>query len=232
VTSPRDGRARFPVGLTLIATLLFTGLCALGVWQVERLAWKRELIARVDARIRAAPVATPDSATQADEYRRVSATGSFLHDRATLVQASTVRGPGFWVLTPLRQANGNILLVNRGFVPPDARTRYTRPAGTVRVTGLLRLTEPGGGFLRSNDPAANRWYSRDVAAIATARALPATPAYFIDANADPQPDALPVGGLTVIRFPNNHLVYALTWFSLAAMTAGAYILLMRQSRHP
>jgi surfeit locus 1 family protein len=232
VTSPRQGRTGFPVGLTLIAVLLFAGLCALGVWQVERLAWKRDLIARVDARIHAAPVAAPDSATKADEYRRVTATGIFLHDRATLVQASTVRGPGSWVLTPLRQANGNILLINRGFVPPDARTRYTRPTGTVRVTGLLRLTEPGGGFLRSNDPAANRWYSRDVAAIATARALRATPTYFIDADASPQPDALPIGGLTVIRFPNNHLVYALTWFSLAAMVAGAYIILMRQSRRP
>ena len=232
MTSPRQGRAGFPVGLTLIAALLFAGLCALGVWQVERLAWKRDLIARVDSRIHAAPVAAPGSATKADEYRRVSATGSFLHDRATLVQASTVRGPGFWVLTPLRQTNGTILFVNRGFVPPDARTRYARPTGTVRVTGLLRLTEPGGGFLRSNDPAASRWYSRDVAAIATARALPATANYFIDADAAPQPDALPVGGLTVIRFPNNHLVYALTWFSLAAMVAGAYILLMRQSRRP
>ncbi|WP_294132131.1 SURF1 family protein [Sphingobium sp.] len=232
MTSPRQGRAGFPVGLTLIAALLFAGLCALGVWQVERLAWKRDLIARVEARIHAAPIAAPRSATQADEYRRITATGSFLHDRATLVQASTVRGLGFWVLTPLRRADGTILLINRGFVPPDARTRYARPTGIVRVTGLLRLTEPGGGFLRSNDPAANRWYSRDVAAIATARALPATPTYFIDADADPRADALPVGGLTVIRFPNNHLVYALTWFSLAAMTAGAYIILMRQSRRP
>ena len=232
MTSHSQGRAGFPVGLTLIAASLFAGLCALGVWQVERLAWKRDLIARVDARIHAAPVAAPASATSADEYRRVRATGTFLHDRATLVQASTVRGPGFWVLTPLRRPDGSILLVNRGFVPHDARTRYARPAGTVRITGLLRLTEPGGGFLRSNDPAADRWYSRDVAAIAAARALPATADYFIDADAGTQPDALPVGGLTVIRFPNNHLVYALTWFSLAAMVAGAYILLMRQSRRP
>lgn len=229
---PDQHRGRFPVGLTLIAALLFAGLCTLGVWQVERSAWKRDLIARVDARIHAAPVAAPANATQADEYRRVTATGTLLHDRATLVQASTIRGPGFWVLTPLQRPNGTTLLINRGFVPPDARTRYARPAGTVRVTGLLRLTEPGGGFMRSNDPSANRWYSRDVAAIATARALPTVPTYFIDADAAPQPAALPIGGLTVIRFPNNHLVYALTWFSLAAMVAGAYILLMRQSRRP
>ncbi|MDE0947712.1 MAG: SURF1 family protein, partial [Sphingobium sp.] len=164
--NPRHGRAGFVIGLTLIAALLFTGLCTLGVWQVERLAWKRDLIVRVAVRIHAPPVPAPARATKSDEYRRVAATGTFLHDRATLVQASTVRGPGFWVLTPLRRADGTTLLINRGFVPPDARTSYTRPAGPVRVTGLLRLTEPGGGFLRDNDPAADRWYSRDVAAIA------------------------------------------------------------------
>ncbi|WP_416464940.1 SURF1 family protein [Sphingomonas sp. VDB2] len=226
---PRPEKAGFPVGLTLAALNLFVGLIALGVWQVERLAWKRDLIARVDARIHAAPVPAPASATQADEYRRVTATGAFLHDKAALVQAATVRGAGYWVLTPLRQANGVILLVNRGFVPPEAKARYDRPQGVVRVTGLLRLTEPGGGFLRSNDPAADRWYSRDVAAIAAARNLRPVAGYFIDAQAGPSPNALPVGGLTVVSFPNNHLQYAITWFILAAMVAGAYSLVMRQS---
>ncbi|MBA4090560.1 MAG: Surfeit locus 1 family protein [Sphingobium sp.] len=227
--APKGKRAGFPVGLTLAALILFVGLCALGVWQVERLEWKRDLIARVDARIHAAPVPAPQSATQADEYRRVFATGTFLHDKAALVQASTVRGAGYWVLTPLRRPDGAILLINRGFVPPDAKARYDRPQGVVRVTGLLRLTEPGGGFLRSNDPAADRWYSRDVAAIAAARRLVPVAGYFIDAQAGPAPDALPVGGLTVVSFPNNHLQYAITWFILAAMVAGAYSLVMRQS---
>ena len=222
-------RAGFPVGLTLAALILFVGLCALGIWQVERLAWKRDLIARVDARIHAAPVPAPQSATRTDEYRRVTATGTFLHDKAALVQAATVRGAGYWVLTPLRQPDGAILLINRGFVPPEAKTRYDRPQGVVRVTGLLRLTEPGGGFLRSNDPAADRWYSRDVVAISTARGLTRAADYFIDAQAGPSTDTLPIGGLTVISFPNSHLQYAVTWFVLAAMVAGAYIIMMRQS---
>ncbi len=226
---PRPQKAGFPVGLTLAALILFVGLCALGVWQVERLAWKRDLIARVDARIHAAPAAAPASATKADAYRRVTTTGVFLHDKAALVQAATVRGAGYWVLTPLRQSNGAIVLINRGFVPPEAKTRYERPQGVVRVTGLLRLTEPGGGFLRSNDAIADRWYSRDVAAIAAARQIRPVANYFIDAQAGPLPDALPVGGLTVVSFPNNHLQYAITWFILAGMVAGAYILVMRQS---
>lgn len=226
---PRPQKAGFPVGLTLAALILFVGLCALGVWQVERLAWKRDLIARVDTRIHAPPVPAPQRATKADEYRRITATGTFLHDKAALVQAATVRGAGYWVLAPLRQSNGAIVLINRGFVPPEAKTRYDRPQGVVRVAGLLRLTEPDGGFLRSNDAIADRWYSRDVAAIAAARQLRPVAKYFIDAQAGPLPDALPVGGLTVVSFPNNHLQYAITWFILAAMVAGAYSLVMRQS---
>ena len=120
-------------------------------------------------------------------------------------------------MTPL-ETPGFTLLVNRGFVPRERRDPATRAAGNTAgpttVTGLLRMTEPGGGFLRANDPAANRWYSRDVAAIAAARGLGRTAPYFVDADAAPNPGGLPVGGLTVVKFPDNHLVYALTWFAL------------------
>lgn len=227
------GRVRrspaFLIGLTLIALILFSGFAALGAWQIQRLGWKRDLIARVDSRIHAPAVPAPTGATKNDEYRRVTATGTFQHEKSALVQASTVRGAGYWVLTPLRRIDGATILINRGFVP-DRKIAYERPTGDVQVIGLLRLPEPGGGFLRDNDPAANRWYSRDVHAIAKARRLdgPIAP-YFIDATAGPSSTALPVGGLTVVSFPNNHLQYALTWFALAAMTLGAYILVMRQT---
>lgn len=218
----------FAIGLTLIALILFSGFSALGAWQVQRLVWKRDLIARVDARIHATPVPAPASATQEDEYRRVTLSGNFLHDKAALVQASTVRGSGFWVLTPLRSDDGAITLINRGYVP-NRKTAYAKPEGVTEVTGLLRLTEPDGGFLRDNDPKADRWYSRDVGAIAKARQLDEVRPYFIDAGAGRSPSAFPVGGLTVVSFPNNHLQYAITWFALAAMTVGAYMLVMRQT---
>ncbi|WP_145071877.1 MULTISPECIES: SURF1 family protein [Sphingobium] len=208
--------------------MLVAGFGALGVWQVHRLAWKRDLIARVDARVHAAPVAAPAMASAADEYRRVAVQGHFLHDRAALVQASTVRGSGYWVMTPLMTDRGFAVIVNRGFVPPEAKASYEQPRGRVALTGLLRLSEPGGGFLRANDPGADRWYSRDVAAIAAKRGLRPVANYFIDAQASPSPYALPVGGLTVVRFPNSHLSYAITWFALAIMSAGAYIFVMRQ----
>ena len=173
-----------------------------------------------------------------DEYRHVKLNGVFLYDREALVQASTELGSGFWVLTPLRQADGSSILVNRGFVPPEATDRTKRagsePAGEVNVTGLLRLTEPRGGFLRHNDPAANRWFSRDVAAIAIARGVADAAPFFVDQDAAttkavPQ---WPRGGLTIIAFHNNHLVYALTWFALALMTAFAAWWVVREERKP
>jgi surfeit locus 1 family protein len=207
------------------------GLTALGVWQLERRTWKLALIDRVEQRVYAAPVPMPLPATWPainaadDAYKRVVVTGRFMHDRETLVQAVTAYGPGYWVLTPLRTADGAIVLVNRGFVPPERRDRATRDDsnqwGTVTVNGLLRMTEPKGGFLRTNDPASGRWYSRDVAAIAAAHGLPQVAPFFIDADAAPNPGTYPLGGLTVITFPNNHLIYALTWFALAFMLTGA-----------
>ena len=219
----RARRAAFAAA-ALIAAL---GLAALGVWQIERRAWKHELVAAVDARIHAAPVPAPGPArwdavnARDDAYQRVAATGTFRHDRETLVQAVTDRGPGFWVLAPL-ETPGFTLLVNRGFVPNDRRDVATRAAGNVAgpvtVTGLLRVTEPGGAFLRSNDPAGGRWFSRDVTAIARARGLRNAAPYFVDADASPNPGGYPLGGLTVVRFRDHHMVYALTWFALSALS--------------
>lgn len=163
----------------------------------------------------------------------MAVTGTFLNGQETLVQAGTKLGPGFWVLTPFKADAGYTVLINRGFVPSDRRDHSGRLVGDIegrtRVQGLLRITEPKGAFLRSNDPASGRWFSRDVQAIAASRALagPVAP-YFIDADGTPNPGGLPVGGLTVISFPNSHLVYAITWYSLAIMLAGGIFYVGRQ----
>ncbi|WP_294391681.1 SURF1 family protein [uncultured Sphingomonas sp.] len=221
--------------LTVAAMLLFT---ALGIWQVERRAWKLDLIARVDARIKGQPEPLPPPASWPaigpdDAYRRIRVRGTFHHDAETLVQAVTGRGPGYWVVTPLVTASGTVL-VNRGFVPPDRRAPSTRAAGAakdpVTVTGLLRITEPGGGFLRANDPGADRWYSRDVQAIARNRHFGPIAPFFIDADATPNRSGYPVGGLTVVAFPNSHLSYALTWFTLALLSGAATWLVLRPEK--
>ena len=221
----------------LLALAGIAGLTALGIWQLERRVWKLDLIERVDARIHASPVpapgpeAWPSVSAASDEYRRVAVTGHFLNDRETLVQAVTDLGGGFWVMTPLVTDRGFTVLVNRGFVSPEKRDPSSRadgqPQGEVTVSGLLRMTEPKGGFLRSNDPAAGRWYSRDVAAIAAAKGVERVAPYFIDADGTRNPGGWPVGGLTVVSFPNSHLSYALTWFALDLMLIGAVLYLVR-----
>ncbi|QOZ06608.1 SURF1 family protein [Bradyrhizobium sp. CCBAU 51765] len=216
--------------LTALLLIAFVVLIALGVWQIERRAWKLALIDRVEQRVHApaqpvpSPASWPAISAANDEYRHVSVSGRFLHDRETLVQAVTEEGPGYWVLTPLKRSDGTLVLINRGFVPSERRDASTRrggnPDGQVEITGLIRMTEPKGGFLRDNAPQHNRWYSRDVAAIAAARGLHDVAPFFVDADAGSQIAGGPIGGLTVIRFPNNHLIYALTWFALAFMLAG------------
>ena len=219
------------LGLAAGATVLFTGL---GVWQVERRAWKNDLVARVEARLAAPPVAAPgperwaDVTADRDAYRRVSLTGTYGPDD-TLVQAVTELGPGSWVMTPLTTAAGDTVLINRGFVPPEKRdpADHLPPEGPVTVTGLLRVTEPHGAFLRANDPGAGRWYSRDTAAIAEAGRFGPVAPYFIDADGGAA-GRWPVGGLTVVRFRNSHLVYAVTWFAMALTTAVATAAALRR----
>ncbi len=227
-------RRRATLWLGALIGFAFVGFAALGVWQVERRAWKLDLIARVDARIHAAPEPVPGPAAWSNlgapeiEYRRVWATGRYLPGADTRVQALTERGPGFWLLTPLRTDEGFTVLVNRGFVPAEARTGFAPDSGLVRVVGLLRLSEPGGGFLRTNDPGAGRWYSRDVAAIAAIDHLAPVAPFFIDADASGNGEGRPVGGLTVVAFRNAHLAYALTWFALAGLAVAGGVRLLRE----
>lgn len=244
--APRPRSFATRLALAVFALAAFAAFVALGTWQLHRLQWKLALIERVEQRVHAAPSPAPGPArwpqvsAESDEYRRVRVAGTFLHELTALVQATTELGSGYWLLTPLRGTDGSVVLVNRGFIPAAAAAQVRdelRSAAlnqsardTSVVTGLLRISEPGGGFLRKNDPAADRWYSRDVHAIATARGLTDVAPYFVDAGAGGEPpteneaaglSVRPVGGLTVISFQNSHLVYALTWYALALMVAWA-----------
>ncbi len=229
----------------------------------------------MDQRIHAPPVAPParndwsSISAARDEYRHITLHGTFLYEKSALVQATTLLGTGYWVLTPLRLKDQSIVLINRGFVPEAQkngpwRTRH-EPAGDTSLSGLLRLTEPGGGFLRDNQPEEDRWFSRDVSQIGQSRGLVSLAPYFVDADgpgaagitsssdgSDPSavatadsasgqfriPDErLPVGGLTVVSFNNNHLMYAITWFGMAILVILAVFYFwrdenrVRQSEH-
>lgn len=233
--------------LALAGIALFISFISLGTWQVQRRAWKLDLTERVNERVHSQPVAVPAQpawpSVQPDthEYLAVQAQGQWMEGRSVLTQAVTELGAGFWLLTPLQMADGTQLLVNRGYIPAEQRKAFAdriaaapkEPAGeSVTVVGLLRFTEPKGGFMRENAPAEDRWHSRDVQAIAQAKGLAQVAPFFMDQGVPGQAATAtwPRPGLTVIQFTNTHAVYALTWYGLALMVLGAAWLVVRYEK--
>jgi surfeit locus 1 family protein len=210
-------------------------LASLGVWQLKRLAWKEALIAEMDARVHAppsdppAPEAWPGLKPSDYEYRHVRVSGVYDLKRQALVfralssPKGRYGGPGYLVMTPLELANGESVLVNRGFVPVELKSAAEQgPAGETVVTGLLRDSESRTLFTPADDPARGQWFTRDVEAIAKALDVGPHAPFSIDADAGVDPLTLPEGGETVLAFPNNHLSYAITWFGMALALAGVF----------
>jgi surfeit locus 1 family protein len=224
-----------PAAVTALVTLLCV---ALGIWQLERLEWKTNLIAERQAAVRAAPIPLPKTLDEARrlEFHPVIAEGVFLNDKEIFLGATAPGGgsPGFQVLTPLRLTDGRIVFVNRGFIPSTLKNPEKRSAGQlpgpVRVTGLLRLPHGRPGWLvPDNRPDLNYWFWVDPPAMAAATGLSDVAPFYIDADATPNPGGWPKGGITPIDLPNDHLQYAITWFALAAAAVVVYLVWRRQN---
>ncbi|MGH8183621.1 MAG: SURF1 family protein [Rhodanobacteraceae bacterium] len=243
--APR-GKVKFIVWMVLLACV-FGGFIWLGQWQVYRYHLKVRIVRDIATRVHAPPVAAPGPAAWPriaagnEQYLHVRLQGRFTSGDQTLVHGSSPLGYGFWVMTPFKTLRGFIVLVNRGYIPPSLAaqlhsTKLQAPAGEVTLTGLLRFSEPGGGFMRPNDPARNLWYSCDVATIATTDHLPAdhVAPYFVDSDASANGNGLPIAGLTSIHIYNHSLGYAITWYLLALGTLLAAGIVVRhewQNRH-
>jgi surfeit locus 1 family protein len=221
---------------TLITVPVVLLCLALGAWQVERLHWKEALIAKRETALAAPPAGMPASLAEAAalELHRVVAAGVFLNDREILLHAIGPNGDiGFDVLTPLHEASGRVVFVNRGFVPVElkerARRRAGEPPGPVQVAGLLRLppAQKPGWFRPDNQPDRNEWFWIDLPAIGAADGLADVAPFYLDADATPNPGGWPQGGATLPALPNNHLEYAITWFSLAVAALVIYFLSQR-----
>lgn len=229
----RDGL----IAPTLFALVGIAILIGLGVWQLERKTWKENLIATINAHLTQSPQALPAPAqwpgltAAKDEYRRVTFRAEFLPGEEALVYTAgsafrpDVHGPGYWVFAPTRLADGSIVIVDRGFIPPaskDPASRAAMPSGTVDIVGVMRWPETRGLFIPAAEPANNVWYLRDPAAMAKAHGW-ANPAPFYIEQESPVPaGGLPLPGKLVVNLPDNHLQYALTWFGLAAGLAAIY----------
>lgn len=222
--------------VTLIAAIGIMGFTGLGIWQIQRLHWKLDLIERVDSRIHAEPVPAPGPeawpAINAadDEYTRVTLTGRFLNDEEVMIYTPSNYGPADWVLTPFERDDGTIVMVNRGVVPLERAQSgdISRIEGETTVTGLLRMSEDKGWlFSRANNPDEQLWYRRDIGSITETKGFASAAPYFVDAERGAS-DVWPRGGETVVSFRNSHLSYALTWFALGVLVLSGYALILRQ----
>lgn len=200
----------------IIAALLlvagFAVFVSLGLWQLDRLAWKERIIAQIEAQIAAAPVPLPQSPDlQADKYLPVTVSGRFESGELLVLVSSRDWGPGFRVIAPFMTEDGRRIMVDRGFIPTDARTAE-RSAGMAEITGNLHWPDERTRSTPEDDPVGNWWYARDVRKMA--EALGTEPVLVIAASpTDPAIAPLPVG-TDGIR--NKHLEYAMTWFLFAA----------------
>jgi len=220
---------------TVVAAAGVVVLLGLGTWQLERRAWKADLIAArqagFDAPAVPLPAALPDPA--ALEFHRVWVEGRFDHAHEMHLTSRFYRDKaGYQIVTPLLLADGSAVLVNRGFVPLANKDPATRAAGqvagAVRVEGVVRLSAAPGAFTPANEPGPNLWFYPDVAQMAAAAGLTRVRPVFVEAGAEPNPGGLPIGGQTVLDLPNDHLQYAITWYSLALALAVIYGLFCRR----
>lgn len=202
--------------------LVFLLLIGLGIWQVQRLFWKLDLIHQIETRLTAPPVALPAGPIDPEQwrYRRVFVRGTFHHDQEIHLFAANARGvPGFLVFTPLQRPDGSIVFIDRGWVPDSRKDPGTRPAGQVKgpvtVVGVVRAPWPRHMFVGKNLPKQNIWFYGDIDAMAAHLGIRNYSRVFVDADATPNPGGLPEGGQARVNLPNNHLQYAITWFALA-----------------
>lgn len=221
-----------------VATLIaFAILVFLGMWQLDRKAWKEGLLSAIGSRAfgeAGAPVEEarwPVWNAASDEFRKVRLTGEFLHENEMPLHGIAElrrREPllGFYLFTPLRRPDGTVVVINRGFVPSELRDPASREAGQVKgpvtVVGLVRAPEERGAFVPANDPSRNEWFVRNLRDMAAARGLERIAPFYVDADATPNPGGWPKGGQTRIALPNKHLEYALTWFGLGASLLGVF----------
>ena len=243
--SVRSARRGGVIEATVLVVVGVAILCGLGVWQVQRKAWKEGLIATLNDKLSRPPVDLPprtswqDLKEQGNEYRRVTFPAEFIPGQEALVYTAgssfrpDVKGPGYWVFAPARLAGGSVVIIDRGFVPlerKDAATHAAQP-GLIDLVGIMRWPETSGSFTPAADLKSNVWYARDLKAIAAAKQWSSHAPFYIEQELPVPPGGWPKPGKLVVNLPDNHLQYALTWFGLALALAGVYVVwLVRRLR--
>ena len=219
---------------TLVSLPILVLSLGLGIWQMERREWKRDILDRIAANQAAAPISL-DELLRGDplrhEYGKVKLGGTFLFDKEFFLAARSLKNTvGQQVVVPLKTDDGRIVLFDRGWIPQERKDPASRAqgqvAGPVQVVGIVRRNQERRQFAPENVPDKNVWFHVDVPLMrkmAGAAPDPKLDTFFLDADATPNPGGLPVGGQTRFDIPNDHLQYAITWFLIAVAMAGVYL---------
>jgi surfeit locus 1 family protein len=224
------------IGFTLLALAALAVLIGLGVWQIKRLHWKEGLIAAIDARTRGEPINLDQAIALAKEgrdptYYRVRVEGRFDNSKERYLFSQSISDgtPGWHVITPFTTTQGELVLVDRGFVPDNLKDPSARGSGQIddvtKITGIVRAPDTQGLFTPNNEPEANRWFWRDLNGMIYSMFPTETldvPPFFLEAEKGELPGGWPQGGQTRLELPNNHLQYAITWFGLTAVLIVIY----------
>jgi len=200
-------RMMFPIFLGLVGAVILAGL---GNWQLQRMAWKNAILADISARMQATPSAIPANPDpDVDNYRRVQIRGILDGPELHVLITRNPDGPGFRVIQKLNTETHGDIMIDLGTVP-EAAKNTSREGGEVLIEGNLIWPDETDGYTPDADQVKNIWFARDVALMA--EALETAPIMVVASATDPQLEPRPwqVG----INIPNDHLQYAITWFSL------------------
>lgn len=215
-----------PLLFGLIGTALLLGL---GQWQLQRLAWKQGILAEIEDRISGAALPLPAIGNPAtDTYQPVELSGEILPREVHVLVSIKQVGAGYRVISPF-VTGGRRVLLDRGFVPVE-EARVQRPGGTVAVTGNLHWPDDRNSATPQNDVAGNIWFARDIAQMAGV--LDTEPLLIIARAIDPPEPGLSPLPVSISGIPNDHLQYALTWFSLAVIWLVMTLFYIQRPRHP
>lgn len=224
-----------------VFTVLGLGiLLKLGFWQVERLAWKEEILTRIETNMSEEPLPgfplTEPFAGPSLEYSKACIEGEFDHEKELYFFGTNLQGAGgFHVYTPLKIVfMDSFIFVNRGWVPNHLRDPEKRKNGQVEgvqtICGVLRLDRKKSFVTPENNPEENRWFTPEVSAMAKSVEGRLGSHFFLEADETKNPGGYPIGGQTFVNIPNNHLGYAITWFGLAVALLGVFAVFVRSEK--
>lgn len=215
---------RPPLIATLFLLIGLSILVSLGTWQLQRLAWKTDLLAQIDAAyIGDAPLLSSADLNEAKHLTRANIAGRYLTEKSFLIGPRTYQWKiGAHVITPFVMESNHTLLVNRGWILQGSAIPQA-PRGFTNLTGLLRLPEATNSFTPDNVPEAGAWYHINLLQIADHFALNKLAPVILYAQSNINDDKV-IGHNEKPQLKNNHLGYAIFWYSLGLTLIVIFVL--------